>query len=197
MNAFDKIKKSASDTAKTSSKKITASVTDAIKVVVDKFVADKAAYKALEAKLKDAETLIIDHVRTQQDANAYRGDYAKSYLVAGKTCEITYTTTDRFSIPQEEETLKEIRKLIGEKKYNEFFKAKPSIVLKESVMKSEATLNKIASACEKAGLPIGDIFDMTEKIVACDNLDEKQYTIPAEKLVFFRALVKQYKASLK
>jgi hypothetical protein len=196
MNAFDKIKKSTSET-KTSSKKITATVTDTIKAVVDAFVSHKAAIKALEAKLEDAEAVIIEHVRAQQDANAYKGDYCKSYLVSGTNCEITYTTTDRFSVPQKEEILKAIKKLIGDKKYVEFFKVKQSINLKDSVIKDEIILNKVAAACEKNGLPIAEIFDVGEKIVACDNLDEKQYTIPVEKLSLFRSLVRQYKAFLK
>jgi len=197
MNAFGKIAKSATTTSKTASKKIEASVTPTIKALVDAFVANKAQIKSLEAKQAEHETAIIDHVRPQQDEKAFAGEFCKSFLVAGITSQVTYNTSDRFSVPQEEETLKELKKLIGEKKYGEFFEVKPSIALKDTVVKDDDMLNKIAAACEKAGLSIEQIFNMTNKVVAKDALDEKQYTLTPEKLPIFRALVKQNKPALK
>jgi len=196
-NAFGAIAKPATTGSKTATKKITAAVTPKIKVLVDEFVANKAQIKALEARQAEAESAIIEHVRPQQDTEAFAGNFSKSFLVAGVTSEVTYNTSDRFSVSQEEETLKELKKLIGEKKYGDFFEVKPTIALKDNVVKDDAMLNKIAAACEKAGLPIADIFNMTSKVVAKDALDEKQYTLPPEKLPFFRALVKQNKPALK
>ena len=197
MNAFAAIAKPATTGSKTATKKLTASVTPKLKTLVDEFVSNKAKIKALEASQAEAESAIIEHVRPQQDKEAFAGNFSKSFLVAGVSSEVTYNTSDRFSVPQEEETLAELKKAIGEKKYNEFFDVKPSIALKDSVVKDDAMLNKIASACEKAGLPIGEIFNMTNKVVAKDALDEKQYTLPEEKLPLFRTFVRQNKPALK
>ena len=196
MNAFASIAKPAGST-KTATKKILASVTPTIKSAVDEFVSNKAIIKSLEAKQSEHESIIIDHVRAQQDSHAFSGDFSKSFLVAGHTAEVTYMTSDRFSVPQDEETLKELKKTIGDKKYNDFFETKPTIALKESVVRDDAMLNKIAAACEKAGMPIAEIFTVANKVIAKDNLDEKQYTLPEDKLPMFRAIVRQNKPALK
>jgi hypothetical protein len=197
-NAFAAITKSAADvTPKSTTKKITASVTKSIQATVDTFVNNKAQIKALEAAQADAEAVIIEHVRPQQDEHAFRGDFSKSFLVPGNTTNVTYNTRDSFSVPQDEETLKEVRKITGEKKYSEFFTSKPSIGIKSSILTNDAVMNKIAAACEKAGLSLGEIFESTVKVIAQDDLDVKQYTLPKEKLPLFRALVRQSKPALK
>lgn len=193
---FDAIAGKPAAAKTSSSSKLAAEVTPAIKEKVDLFVNNKAQIKRLEAEQKDVETEIINHVRAQQDANAYAGNFSKSYLVAGSTCEVTYVTSDRFSVPQEEETLTEVKKLVG-KKYDEFFEVRRSITMKKGVVENEKLLDKIATACEKAGLSLGEIFDVGDKVFAKDSLDEKQYSIPAAKLDMWRALVRQNKPALK
>ena len=197
MNAFSKIAKPAGTVSKAATKKIAAEVTPSIKRHVDTFVAAKAQIKALEAAQAESEAIIIDHVRVQQDNHAFAGDFSKSFTVEGTTTAVLYNTSDRFSVPQDEETLKEVKKITGTVKYDEFFGERPSIGIKAAVISNDAIMNKIASACEKAGLPIGDIFESSVKIYAKDGLDEKQYTLPPEKLPLFRALVRQSKPALK
>ena len=63
------------------SSKMTAKVTDAIKKAVDKLVSTKATLTSLEAEKAALEEQIIEHVRPQQDANARKGEFSKSYLV--------------------------------------------------------------------------------------------------------------------
>jgi hypothetical protein len=197
-NAFAAITKSVSEaTPKSATKKIQASVTPAIKSAVDSFVANKASIKALEARQIETETTIITHVKAQQDSQAFNGNFSKSFLVPGNNTEVTYVTSDRFSVPQDEETLAGLKKLIGATKFNEFFGSKPSIVIKSTVIANDAIMNKIAAACEKAGLNIGEIFEATTKVFAKDDLDIKQYSLPKEKLPLFRTFVRQNKPALK
>lgn len=195
MSAFDKIS-TKTTTTKSKSTKPTADVDAATAVQVDQFVTNKAELARLEAEQLDLATAIVDVVRPQQDSLAYSGSFTKSLDVPGKESKVVYVTSDRFSVPQDDETLSEIRKLVG-KKYEEFFETKATISLKANVTKDEKLLNKIASACEKAGLDLGSIFDKVDKVVAKDDLDLHQYDLPAEKLPLFRALVKQSKPALK
>lgn len=195
MSAFDKIS-TKTTTTKSKSTKPTADVDAATAVQVDQFVTNKAELARLEAEQLDLATAIVDVVRPQQDSLAYSGSFTKSLDVPGKESKVVYVTSDRFSVPQDDETLNEIRKLVG-KKYEEFFETKATISLKSTVTKDEKLLNKIASACEKAGLDLGSIFDKVDKVVAKDDLDLHQYDLPAEKLPTFRALVKQSKPALK
>ena len=196
MSKFDSIAKKPAEIKTATSSKLAATVTPIIAGYVDKFVDNKAAIKRLEAEQKDVETEIIAHVRAQQDAKAYDGQFSKSFLVPGNSSEVTYVTSDRFSVPQEEETLAELKKLMG-KKYDEFFDVKRTITMKKGVVDNEKLLDKIASACEKAGMSIGEIFDVGDKVIAKDDLDRKQYDLPKTKLEMWRALVRQNKPALK
>ena len=196
-SAFGKIAKTAVAKPKKTDK-VVASVSTAAQENIDKFVANKATIARLTGENKDLESVVIEEVFEQQKTMAMdSGEYVKTFSVPGKTATVTYVTTDRFSVPQEPEVLDEVKKLIGAQKFNAFFTTRQTIALKESVVANEDVLNKIAAICEKAGLPIEEIFDVTEKTFACNGLDEKQFQIPVEKLPEFRALVKQTKASLR
>ena len=197
MSAFDKIAKGGSELPKAASKsKAAATVNEEISNKVDLFVANKAELKRIEADMKDIESAIIEHVRPQQDEMAYCGSFTKSLTVAGKVSSVLYSTSDRFSVPQDDDAQAGIKKLVG-KKFDDMFEVKRSIAMKESALKDESTLNKIAAACEKAGLNIGDLFDVADKIIAKDSLDEKQYLLKPAQLAEFRSLVRQSKPALK
>ena len=194
-SAFDKIKKAAAPAARKTEVR-TATVNDGIREAVDKLIDAKAASKAIEAQIVECETTIIEEVRPQQDQLAIAGDFVKSLEVPGNKGTVLFSTTDRFSVPQDPEALAALQKLCGEK-FGEFFGEKQTLSIKSAVLANEETLNKIAKACEKAGLVLGDIFDNTVKVVAKDNLDRKQYELGAKKLAEFRTMVKQNKPALK
>jgi len=196
MSKFDLIAGKALPASKSTSTKLAATVTQKIKDNVDTFVNNKAQMKRLEAEQKDIEAEIITHVRKQQDKNAFDGNFSKSYLVEGNDSNLTYVTSDRFSVPQEEETLTEVKKLVG-KKYDEFFEVDRNIKMKKGVVENTKLLDKIATACEKAGLNLGEIFDVGDKVLAKKGLDEKQYTLSPKKLDMWRALIRQNKPALK
>jgi hypothetical protein len=196
-SAFGKLAKTVVTKPKKSDKVI-ASVSEQAQTNIDTFVENKAKIAQLTGENKTLEEIVIEEVYEQQRTMAIdSGEYVKTFSVPGKTATVTYVTTDRFSVPQDAEVLAEVKKLIGAQKFNAFFITRQTISLKENVVKDEDLLNKISDACEKAGLPIADIFDVTEKTFACDGLDEKQFQIPVEKLPEFRAMVKQTKASLR
>lgn len=196
-SAFDAIASKPTPSKKKSDLAVAETTKDIAKKV-SQYIVNKAELKRLEAEQGDLEGDIIAHVRPQQDEMAYCGTFVKSLHVPGANDDrVTYVTSDRFSVPQEDDAQAEIKKLLGPKKYDEFFDSTSTIAIHPDVLKDEKTLNKIAAACEKAGLNIGEIFTNTVKIVATKGLDEKQYQLPKTKLNTWRTLVRQAKPALK
>jgi len=195
-NPFDAIAKKAPVSGKKASK-VQAKVTDEIKAQVDQFVSIKGQIDALAAKKDQCQEKIISHVRPQQDDLAYAGEFTKSLSVPGNICELTYVTTDRFSLPKEEEAQEAVRELFGEH-FNECFSTKRTIILKESVQEDVVFMDKLTKALKAAGREFEDTFDVTDSLVQKSDLDQKQYRfLPKEKLETFRSLAKQYSPSLK
>ena len=195
MNAFDKIATPAKPKKGKKSTKIAAEVNDEIKIAVDEVIRLKAKIKSLAQTLEDNETLVIDHVRPQQDEHARNGNFSKSFEVEGEKGSLVYTTSDKFSMPTDEDTLAELKKLVGPKKYDEIVEIVRVVSIKSEVLKDDKLVNKIVGVLAKAG--IDNIFDVVDKPVAVSGLDVKQYELPEDKLEIFRTLVKQAKASLK
>ena len=136
MNAFDKIAKSVTATEKKSDTPI-AEVTGAIQSAVDSFVVTKARIRTDEATLKTLETTIIEHVRPQQDELGYCGSFTKSLKVSGTESTITYVTSDRFSVTQDEPVQEALKTLVGPKNYDLFFQIKRTITVKNEVIDRE------------------------------------------------------------
>ena len=195
-NPFDAIAKKAPATGKKPSK-VQANVTDDIKAQVDQFVSIKGQIDSLSAKKEQCQDKIISHVRPQQDDLAYNGEFTKSLSVPGNIGELTYVTTDRFSLPKEEEAQQALKDLFGEH-FDECFKTKRTIVLKETVQEDEVFMDKLIKAVKAAGRDFADTFDVTDSLVQKPDLDQKQYQfISKDKLETFRSLAKQYSPSLK
>lgn len=195
---FKSMKEKAAGAGKTAGRtdKVAATVTDEIKVVVDKFIKAKAAIAAATTEKEAMAQLIRDCVLPQQDAAAYAGEYHQTYTVAGNEGQAQYTSTDAFNPPQDEPTLEELRKICG-KLYDEFFGTKDTISLKPAVAADQDKLRRIEAACKKDGMDVDDLFDMTVKVVAKDDLDKNQYKLPPEKLVVFRSLAGQNRPAIK
>lgn len=173
-----------------------ASVTDDVRAAVDKLVKAKAALKIAEADEKEAEELIIGHVKPQVDQLAYGGDFVKSLIVTGNTASALYTQSDRFSVPQDEEGIDRVRDLTGEL-FDEMFEVKTVLSVKPDVIGSEEKLGKLVKALEKAGIDPSEYFDNIQRLTAKDGLDQKQYKLPASKLEDFRRDVRPAKPSVK
>lgn len=194
-NPFDAIAKPKSAAAAKTSK-IAAVVTDAVKAAVDAFIRIKAEVARLEAEQKDHAETIRDSVRPQQDKLAYSGTYSKSFEVAGTAGNVLYTTTDRFSVPKEEDAQEALKTLLGNK-FDEFFENKRTIVFKNTAAENKVLMTKIEKALTAAGLTFADVFEVTDALAAKPDLDRKQYELNEAKLAEFRTLCKQYSASIK
>ncbi len=197
MSAFDKIAKKSETPSSKKTSVVAAVVTKTIAKAVDEFVIINTTIKSAEADKKVLETQIIDYLRQQQDKLAYAGQFTKSMSAAGldEKSRVTFVTTDRFTIPQDDASLTEIKRVTGAA-YEDMFETKRTITMKE-VLENETLLNKIAAVCAKAGMVLSEVFEVGDKVVAKSGLDEKQYNLSSEKLDIFRTLVKQYKPALK
>ncbi|MEM4251325.1 MAG: hypothetical protein QW828_05790 [Candidatus Bathyarchaeia archaeon] len=194
---FDKIAKTSGATSSSSSRKV-ANVSDAVKAAVDVFIALKAHLAQLKSELESNQKTIVDNVWPQYEELARKGQFTKSLDVPGNTGKVTFVQSDNWSIPQDEATLKMLKDLLGEALYDRLFTVKRTISIKKSVLEDEKLLNRIATACEKAGMDIGDVFDVGDKVVATPDLDRRQFEeVPREKFAEFRSLVHQYSPSLK
>jgi hypothetical protein len=194
-NKFQKSITATTEKSKTKAKAI-AEVTEEIKTKVDKYVDNKATIKQLEADQLQIEEILVGHVRPQQDEMAFCGSFTKSMKVPGHNYELTYVTMDKFSIPQDEDSLKAIKNLVKDK-YPTMFETKEVYSIKTDVAKDDNKMNALATACEKAKINISEYFDRVEKVVAKDDLDLKQYELGATALETFRTLVRQAKPSLR
>jgi len=193
---FAAIAKPSAPVSKTKSSKPTAEVTNEIRNAVDLLIAHKAEIKRLEAESTESEALIIDHVRPQQDDLAREGKFTKSLEVPGNTGALTYVTSDRFSVPNETDAIDSLKRLLGAT-FEDWFETKRTITLKKEAAEDQDFIQKLLKACEAAGMTIGDAFDVTDKLIAKPDLDQKQYGLSMKDLGIFRTLVRQSKPALK
>jgi len=196
MNAFDRIATKSADKKSSTGTKKQASTTETVQKTVDELIANKAQMAKLKQAIADNESVIIGHVMPQYENLARHGEFTKSLEVVGKKGRILFVTADSFSVPQDEDSLNALQELLGDL-FDSFFEKKRAISFKETALKDEKILNKVANACTKAGLNIADIFDVGDKVVAKDDLDRKQFEVSEEKFQTFKALVHQKKPALK
>lgn len=196
VNPFDSIATTTTP-AKAKATKPTAKVTAAIKAIVDKFIAAKAALNKVKVEMAEYEASIIEHVRPQQDELARQGSFTKSLTVPGEVGSVLYSTSDKFSSLTDPLVIDHVKDLIGDEKFNEYFEKVRSISLKQEVLEDKIFIAKLVDAVSKAGLTMAEAFVVTDSVRAKPGLDEKQYALDEAKLAEFRELVKQNKPALK
>ena len=196
INPFDALAQ-APKTSASKSKHPVAEVTPDVRLAVDEVISCKAEIKKKELELAEAETIVIDHVRPQQDAAARSGKFSKSFTVDGIIGTLTYTTSDKFSVPKDPIDQDHLKDLIGAAKFGELFTKVRNIALKPAVQENKELINKIVKAVTDAGITLADAFEVTDALKATKDMDVKQYELPGTQLDEFRTLVKQNKPALK
>jgi len=195
-NAFDALAKTA-PTSKSSTKPIV-EVSDSIRKAVDAYLKAKAAEAKAKAEKEQSGEAIIDHVRKQQDKDAYAGKFSKSYEVPGTgDNKTTFVASDKFSVAQEAEVHDGIKDIVGDN-YPLVVTKVRTITLNEKMQQNEEFINKLVKLLADSELSLADAFEVTDKWVVVKGMDEAQYNlVPNTKLDEFRTLVKQAKPSLK
>lgn len=193
-NPFDSLAKKPA-AKKSSSPKVAAEVTPEVRKAVDEFNSIHAEIKRKESELKTQAEIITACIDPQQDSLARAGAFTKSMYVEGEVGAATFSRADSFSVtglnaPDTGASLQEtVKNLIGEERYAAWFEVKRTVKLKDTVNKNRELVDKICGAIQKAGLDLADVFEVTDAIGHCDDLDRKQYELDADTLPEFRALV--------
>lgn len=197
-NPFDAIAKPKEAVAATKKSGIPNAATNEEMIkAVDELIKVKAKLAELEALKAGHEETIVSKVAVEQESDARKGNYHKSYYVNGSNdSKVTYTTVDKFSAVKAD-TIEALKACIGETKYTEWFEKKRTVTLVEGALANAALVAKLMKAIETSGMAINEVFNVVDTVVAKPGLDEKQFGLAQERLQEFRSLVKQNKASLK
>jgi len=195
-NALDALAKKDKPAAKKTTK-VAAQTTPEIQKVVDDFITAKAKYDDAGDVLKKLKTTIGNHVKPQYQKLGRTGQFTKTLtldgttqIVDGKpvTGSLDVSFKDSFSIPQDEPTLAEIKKVIG-KRYDEFLGTVRVASLDPDVLKNDELVNKIVETLAAAG--ITDVFSVTDRVVAKEGLDKGINELDEAKLAVLLTLIKQ------
>jgi len=194
-NPFDTIAKKADSKSKTN--KVPADVSPEVKKAVDDLIKLKAEKAALDQTIKETEDTIVQAVRPQQIKLAQTCKYSKSFSVMGNKGEVTYTTSDRFTVPKEGDAQTALKDFLGART-DEVLETKREIVLKKEAAENKALIAKIMTAIEKAGVTIGDVFEVTDTTVTTKDMDERQFQLfKPEELPKWWSFVSWWKPAIK
>lgn len=196
VDLLSQIKSGASTAPKSNAKKKSGKVVhvpESLQETIDKYVAAKKQLKALEAELTFHESEILDHAKSVQDDDAFKGDFSKSFDLPGKEAVVKFVTQNRFSINAADREI--IESLLGSD-YSELIEEKYSVSLKDEVLKDE---DKLAELGELLGEKFGEYFESRLSLGVQNDFDKKIYRVAGspEKLQEVRTYVKQYKPSLR
>jgi hypothetical protein len=195
-NPFDAIAKPAAPAKKSASNKIAAEVNDEISNAVDLIIAHKAEIKRLEAEMDDHSDKVRDHVFKQQAQHARKGNYSKTFDVKGNVGNLTYVSSDRWTLPKEADLQEALQTFLG-KRFEEWFETRRTITLKPAAADNGDLIGKLSKAIEAAGFSMADVFEVTDALKSKKDLDENQFELDDKALTQFRTICKQYKAGLK
>lgn len=116
--------------------------------------------------------------------------------VEGNDGALTYTTTDRFSVPKKENVQAEIKKLLGTK-FDKYFHTRRTVTFKEDAMQDKDLINDMVTVAQEHNYKVPDVFNIIDELTTRKGMDEKQFQLPKAKLAALRTLIKQYKTTLK
>lgn len=172
----------------------TASVNDKVKQAVDDVISLKAKMDVMKDKLAEAQQTILDHVYPQYAALARAGNFTKTIKVEGNNGTVKFNAKDAFSKLKPED-VPAAKKLLA-KKFGEFYHDDLTITVKKNVSNNAKAIRKLEAMMEKAGIDIGEFFDVVESIITVKGFDQKQFELDEAKRVKLLSLTPQYKPSI-
>lgn len=180
---------------KTKAKKKTMPVLDnappEVKHAVDDFVKHKKLMKEHKADMEAAGDVVIVYGEEHQDKEGFNGDFRKSYKVQGKKEEVSFISSNRYSLNSDDE---EILRTLVEGKFEELFEEIFDVELRPEILQDEKLQ---AEFMELIGEQFGKFFVTRKTLKVTDDFDKNVYKLNKKKLANLRAYVKQYKPSLR
>jgi len=167
-------------------------VPDHVKAAIDRYNVAKEKMNQGKAEMTNEEPVIIDHVKAEQDKEAYAGNFKKSYKIEGNKSKITFVTANKFSINPAD--VEEIKDILGDS-YDNLIEEKPNVTLKETVLQSAELQEKLISL---VGEHFAEFFETTVTVKVKEDFDKNIYNhVDKDTLDALRIFVKQNKPSLR
>lgn len=158
-----------------------------IKDAVNEYVKYHALEKSYKDQKDEAAQVIREYVGAVRDANAYEGDYQKTYRVLGKKDDTMQfsadvSQNDKFSIPKTAD-MTEIKTALGDATFDELFQKTTTISIKPEIMSNDTLRKEFSSILvDKLGMDgLKKYFVKEEVWQVKDGTDTHQYKIPKEK----------------
>lgn len=161
------------------------------------FLKYKKAQKQSEIKMRNVEKTIISHCQRFIDDEALKGNYHPTLEIVDGKIAIKYITLDSFKFPSEELKVKEIKKVLGKKAYNEATETISNVSLKPEVFTDKKLKKQLL---DLMGKEFSTFFETTKTVVLKEGFAEKMYKIAKgklHKLDQIRELLPQKKASIR
>jgi hypothetical protein len=154
--------------------------------------AAKATAKKAKSDISLAEKSIIEFGRNHKDAQAFAGNFNKSYKIAGHGDEtVTFVTANKWSLNTDD--INEINEIIGDAA-NEMLPATYNVKVKAEVFTDE---EKQQELMELLGDRWTDFFETTVSYKPCDDFDKKIYSLGKDKVDDLSVYMKQSKPSIR
>jgi hypothetical protein len=167
---------------------------ESIKKLVDEVVKWKKIEKEAKAEKEFRETEVVDWTKNVQDEKALKGQFQKSYKVAGFKENLTYVSSDYFSAIKEE-NISDLQKIFGNS-FSEFIQKKVTVSLNEEVMSSPELQAELMSFLP--GEKFKKFFSAVSEYKTVDGFDQKIFSLQDKSSIEnVREFVKQKRASLK
>jgi len=156
-----------------------------VKDAVRDFVQASTREAAAKEQKEEAANLLRNYVTPLRDANAYNGDYQKSYRVAGivATTGLQYgvgvSQQDRVNLPKKETEIAAIKALVGKDFFDKMFSKDVTISIKKEVIENKATLKELSiDLVEKFGVEgLKKYFKKEEVWTVNKGFDLAQYRL--------------------
>lgn len=176
--------------------KVAATASDKCKRAVDTHIKNKAKIKQLTAEMKDADSNIINEVMPQYVEKGRSGDFTKTLEVQGNDGSVIVVTADSFSVPQDEDIQTELKELIGDDMYAEFFEK--STGYRISPEAPDEVIDALVDAAQEKGIDVSSLFVSETKLTAKPDLDRKILNkLTPEQYETFISLCRQKAPSIK
>lgn len=171
----------------------TLSPSEKLRRMVDEITDWKREEKQAKAERETREEEIINWVQTKQEEDGFKGDYQKSYYVAGIENVVTFVSSDRFTPPKPED-IEELTDILGDK-FNEFITKNVTVNLKPSVMADKALLDELKAYIPKEEM--GKFFEAQTVWGVVNGFDKKRFTLPKRIFEKVSRIIKQAKPGIK
>ena len=170
----------------------TLQATPEVAQAVDQYQESKINYKQAEAAMDSAGTVLMDFVRTHQDADGFAGRFQGSYALKGNRHQAKVIYANKFSINAEDEA--ELTAILGGN-FDNLIEKKFSVKLRGEVFTDDDLQAELMAL---VGERFADFFETTTSLSVTEGFSREIYrAVPPEQMDALRTYARQYKPSIR